>query len=40
MHNSLNNSILLYRYFDKGLLQLIGPFGIFRFLNYITFKIE
>lgn len=30
MHNSLNNSISLYRYFDKGLLQYFGPFGIFR----------
>lgn len=28
MHNSLNNSIYLYRYFDKGLLQYLGPFGI------------
>ena len=40
MHNSLNNSISLYRYFDKGLLQYLGPFGIFRILNFKSFKIE
>ena len=40
MHNSLLNSIYLYRYFDKGLLQLIGPFGIFRNINFSSFNIE
>jgi hypothetical protein len=40
MHNSLNQSINLYRYFDKGLLQFIGPFGIFRYLNFASFNIE
>lgn len=40
MHNSLNQSINLYRYFDKGLLQQIGPFGIFRNLNFSSFNIE
>lgn len=40
MHNSLNHSISLYRYFDKGLLQYIGPFGIFRKLNFSSFNIE
>lgn len=40
MHNSLNQSINLYRYFDKGLLQYIGPFGIFRNINFSSFNIE
>lgn len=40
MHNSLNNSISLYRYFDKGLLQYFGPFGIFRLQNFTSFNIE
>lgn len=40
MHSSLNNSISLYRYFDKGLLQYFGPFGIFRKLNFNSFNIE
>lgn len=40
MHNSLNQSISLYRYFDKGLLQLIGPFGIYRYLNFASFNLE
>ena len=40
MHNSLNNSISLYRYFDKGLLQYFGPFGAWKILNFNSFKIE
>ena len=30
MHTFLNISISLYRYWDKGLLQIIGPQGQFK----------
>lgn len=40
MHNSLNQSINLFRYFDRGLLQYIGPFGFYRNLNFNSFKLE
>ena len=40
IHGSLNLSIYLFRYIDKGFLQLIGPIGINRLIHYISFKLE
>ncbi len=40
MHNSLNHSINLFRYFDRGLLQFVGPYGLWRNLNFHSFKQE
>jgi len=40
MHNSLNHSINLFRYFDRGLLQFVGPHGLYRNLNFHSFKLE
>jgi NADH-ubiquinone oxidoreductase chain 5 len=38
MHNFLNYSIYIYRYWDKGLLQIAGPQGIYKLINFISFK--
>ena len=40
LHSSFNFSIHLYRYWDKGLLQILGPYGIARFIHYISFNFE
>lgn len=40
IHSSFNFSINLYRYWDKGLLQIIGPYGISRLIHYISFNLE
>ena len=38
--STFNTSISLYRYWDKGLLQIIGPFGINKVLHLLSFKLE
>ncbi len=40
MHRTLILSNYLYRYVDKGILELIGPLGCQRLLNYLGFNIE
>ncbi len=40
MSLGFNYSISLYRYWDKGLLQIIGPYGLYKILHYYSFKIE
>jgi hypothetical protein len=37
---SFNSSINLYRYWDKGFLQILGPYGISRFIHYISFNLK
>ena len=39
-HNTLILSNYLYRYIDKGFLELFGPLGCQRFLHYLGFSIE
>lgn len=40
MHRTLILSNYLYRYLDKGILELFGPLGCQRFLHYLGFTIE
>ena len=39
-HKAQITSHLLYRYIDKGILELFGPQGLSRKFNYIGFNIE
>lgn len=40
MHRTLILSNYLYRYLDKGILELFGPLGCQKFLHYLGFTIE
>lgn len=40
MHNVLLFSVYLYRYIDKGILEILGPLGLVRLLQYMGFYIE
>ena len=40
MHSVLVLSVYLYRYFDKGILEILGPLGINRLLQFTGFQIE
>jgi len=40
MHSFLVLSVYLYRYIDKGILEILGPLGLVRLLQFIGFYIE
>jgi hypothetical protein len=40
MHKYLSVSLLLYRYIDKGILELFGPIGGKNLLHFLGFSIE
>jgi len=40
MHYILNFAIILHRYLDRGLIELIGPMGLVRLFHYYSFMLE
>lgn len=40
MHSVLSLSVFIYRYWDKGLIEFLGPIGLFRSLHWFGFKVE
>ena len=40
MFSVLRYAVILHRYFDKGLVELIGPMGLVRFFHYQAFQLE
>ena len=40
MHHILTASVILYRYIDKGLFELLGPVGLVRLTHWLGFKVE
>lgn len=40
MHRVLVLSVLIYRYWDKGIIELLGPVGCARWVNRLGFQIE
>ena len=33
-------SVIIFRYFDRGLLELLGPYGLSKSLQYLAFRVE
>ena len=33
-------ALIVARYWDRGVVELLGPFGLLRFFHYATFQIE
>lgn len=33
-------SNIIFRYFDRGLVELLGPYGIIKMFHYLAFKVE
>jgi len=40
MHNTLNFSNVVFRYWDRGLVELIGPMGLVQLFHYLSFQLE
>lgn len=40
IRNSQTFSLMVSRYWDRGLIELLGPFGLLRLFHYATFKLE
>nr|NP_150324.1 NADH dehydrogenase subunit 5 [Spizellomyces punctatus]AAK84253.1 NADH dehydrogenase subunit 5 [Spizellomyces punctatus] len=40
MHNTLNFANNVFRYWDRGLVELLGPMGLVRLIHYFSFKLE
>lgn len=36
----LKSSVYIYRYWDKGILEYLGPIGIYRITHWLGFQIE
>lgn len=40
MHNTLNFSNIVFRYWDRGLVELLGPMGLVQLFHYLSFQLE
>ena len=40
MHNTLNFGNQVFRYWDRGLVELLGPMGLVQLFHYYSFKLE
>lgn len=40
IHNTFNFSISVFRYWDRGLVELLGPFGLVKLFHYLAFRLE
>ena len=40
IHHIFQLAIAIYRYWDRGLLELLGPMGLVKLFHYYSFKLE
>ena len=40
MHNTFNFSNVVFRYWDRGLVELLGPMGLVQLFHYLSFQLE
>jgi hypothetical protein len=40
MHNVLNFANVVFRYWDRGLVELLGPMGLVQLFHYYSFQLE
>lgn len=38
INSGLNASLWVHRYLDRGLLEIFGPYGLFKFFHYLAFE--
>ena len=40
MHNTLNFGNVVFRYWDRGLVEFLGPMGLVQLFHYFSFQLE